>query len=93
MPLEELGAELLDVAVAPGSRLAGVEVFELRLPKGANISLVVRGDETFVPDAHTRLWTNDRLLVVTPGDQREATEARLRSVARYGRLAGWRGDV
>ncbi|CAM3982571.1 potassium/proton antiporter [Janibacter anophelis] len=93
MPLEELGAELLDVVVAPGSRLAGVEVFELRLPKGANISLVVRGDETFVPDAHTRLWTNDRLLVVTPGDQREATEARLRSVARYGRLAGWRGDV
>lgn len=93
MPLEELGAEMLEVAVPPGSRLAGVEVYELRLPKGANVSLVVRDDTTFVPDAHTRLWTHDRLLVVTPGSEREAVEARLRSVSRHGRLAGWRGDV
>lgn len=93
MPLEELGAELLEVVVSPGSRLAGVEVFELRLPKGANVSLVVRDEETFVPDSHTRLWPKDRLLVVTPGGQREATEQRFVSVSRHGRLAGWRRDV
>ena len=93
MPLEELGAEMLDVAVHEGSRLAGVEVYELRLPQGVNVSLVVRGAETFVPDAHTRLWTGDRLLVVTPGAQRERAEHRLRSVARHGRLAGWHRDV
>ena len=93
MPLEELGAEMLDVAVHEGSRLAGVEVYELRLPQGVNVSLVVRGAETFVPDAHTRLWTGDRLLVVTPGAVREATEARFRAVSRAGRLAGWRTDV
>lgn len=93
MPLEELGAQLLEIAVAPGSKLAGVEIYELRLPKGANVSLVVRDKETFVPDAHTRLWPNDRLLVVTPGDLREATEKRFRAVSANGRLAGWRGDV
>lgn len=93
MPLEELGAEMLEVAVPPGSRLAGVEIYELRLPKGANVSLVVRGEDTFVPDAHTRLWPQDRLLVVTPGGLREATEDRFQAVAKHGRLAGWRRDV
>ena len=33
----------------PGSRLAGVRVFELRLPEGANVTLVVREGESFVP--------------------------------------------
>ena len=56
-------------------------------------ALVVRDEATFVPDAHTRLWTGDRLLVVTPGAVREATEARFRAVSRAGRLAGWRIDV
>lgn len=93
VPLEQLGAEMLEVAVVPGSRLAGVEVYELRLPPGANVSLVVRDEATFVPDAHTRLLTGDRLLVVTPGAVREATEARFRAVSRAGRLAGWRTDV
>lgn len=93
VPLEQLGAEMLEVAVPPGSRLAGVEIYELRLPKGANVSLVVRDRDTLVPDAHTRLWTGDRLLVVTPGDVREATERRFRAVSRSGRLAGWRSNV
>jgi len=29
-------------------------------------------------------------LIVTPRNMREATESRLRAVARHGRLAGWR---
>ena len=33
-PLEELGAELIQVTVGPASRLHGVEIFELRLPAG-----------------------------------------------------------
>lgn len=93
VPLEQMGAEMLEVAVTRGSRLSGVEVYELRLPKGANVSLVVRDEQTFVPDAHTRLWAGDQLLVVTPGDSRAATEARLEEVNRHGRLAGWHRDV
>ena len=33
-PLERMGADLLQLEVPPGSRLAGVHVDELRLPVG-----------------------------------------------------------
>ena len=42
-PLTRLDADLLQVHVPPGSRLAGVEVVELSLPEGASVTLVVRG--------------------------------------------------
>ncbi len=93
VPLEQMGAEMLEVLVTPGSKLAGVEVYELRLPRRANVSLIVRGEDTFVPDAHTRLWTGDQLLVVTPGVARARTVARLEAVSRHGRLAGWHRTV
>src|SRR5665647_2763965 len=42
-PLDELGADVLQMTVGATSKLHGVEVFELRLPPGANVTLVVRG--------------------------------------------------
>ena len=53
-PLDELGAELLEIDIGPGSRIAGVRVFELRLPVGANVSLVVREGRSFVPQRQRR---------------------------------------
>ncbi len=88
-PLEELGAELLEVDIGPGSRIAGVRVFELRLPAGANISLVVRQGRSFVPREGDVLRTGDQLLVVAPSALREQVERRLHEVSRGGRLAGW----
>ena len=88
-PLERLAADLLHVRVLAGSRMHGVEVSELRLPAGASISLVVRDDTSFVPSGRTRLQLDDELLVVAPRRVRNATEERLRAVARHGRLAGW----
>jgi len=88
-PLEGIAADLLHVRVLAGSRLHGVEVTELRLPAGASVALVVRGPDSFVPDLRTRLTHGDEILVVTPRTLREDTEARLRAVARHGRLAGW----
>ncbi|MFQ6173420.1 potassium/proton antiporter [Oryzobacter sp. R7] len=88
-PLEELGAELLEVQVGPGSKVAGVRVFELRLPGGANVALVVREGHSFVPREGDVLRVGDRLLVVAPTALRETVEKRLRSVSRGGRLAGW----
>lgn len=90
-PLEELGAELLEVDVGPGSRIAGVRVFELRLPGGANISLVVREGRSFVPREGDVLRTGDQLLVVAPSALRTTVEQRLHEVSRGGRLAGWGG--
>src|SRR4051794_12294906 len=40
-PLETMGADVIQVTVGERSRLHGVEVFELRLPVGANVTLVV----------------------------------------------------
>lgn len=93
VPLEELRAEMLDIVVGEESRLAGVEVFELRLPKGANVTLVSRDGEAFVPSPRTILRRGDRLLVVATDDVRDAAEERLLAVSRQGRLAGWRRDL
>ena len=90
-PLERIAADLLQVTITAKSRMHGVEVGELRLPRGASISLIVREGQTLVPDRRTTLRRGDDLLVVTPRKVREATEARLRSVSVGGRLAQWLG--
>ncbi|TNY37295.1 potassium/proton antiporter [Thermomonospora catenispora] len=92
-PLEELKADLLEVRVPQHSRLAGVEIFELRLPPGASVTLVVREGRSFVPEPTTILRGGDTLLVVTTADVRHTTERRLRAVSRRGKLAGWFGET
>lgn len=88
-PLERIAADLLQVRISPVSHLHGVEVGELRLPRGASVSLVVRDGESLVPEARTVLRHGDDLLVVAPRGDREATEQRLRDVSARGRLANW----
>jgi potassium/hydrogen antiporter len=88
-PLGDLGADVLQVKVGDGSRLHGVEVFELRLPAGSHVTLVVRDGEGFVPGPATVLRHGDSLLVVTTAKARSQAERRIRQVSRQGRLAGW----
>ncbi|PRY42465.1 potassium/proton antiporter (CPA1 family) [Umezawaea tangerina] len=91
-PLDELGAELLQVRIQPGSKLHGVYLSELRLPPGATVSLVVRLDKGFTPQPTTRLQVDDQLLVVATEQARDATEKRLRSIDKAGRYARWKGE-
>lgn len=94
-PLERMRADLLQLEVPAGSRLAGVHIDELRLPVGAAVTLVLRDGVGFVPAPDTRIREGDSLLVVTTDAVRDATERRLRAVSRRGRLARWfdeRGD-
>nr|WP_042185821.1 potassium/proton antiporter [Kibdelosporangium sp. MJ126-NF4]CEL16910.1 sodium/hydrogen exchanger [Kibdelosporangium sp. MJ126-NF4]CTQ91861.1 sodium/hydrogen exchanger [Kibdelosporangium sp. MJ126-NF4] len=91
-PLDELGAELLQVKIPEGSRLHGVYLTELRLPPGATVSLVTRGGEAFTPESTTRLQAHDQILVVTTEQARSATERRIRAVDRAGRYARWQGE-
>ncbi|HEX8008132.1 MAG TPA: potassium/proton antiporter [Trebonia sp.] len=91
-PLEELHADLLQAQIPDGSRLHGVEVFELRLPAQASLALIVRGGRSLVPGPTTVLQAGDRLLIVAPAAVRERTERRLRAVSRAGKLAGWFGE-
>ncbi len=92
-PLEEMGADLLQVTVPADSRLHGVYVDELRLPPGAQLTLVVRGGAALVPDRGTQLLVGDQVLVVATAAVRDAAEARLRAVARAGKLARWYGET
>jgi cell volume regulation protein A len=88
-PLDTLRAALLDLDIPAGSNLAGTYVGELPLPVGAVVSLVVRSGHSIVPDRHTRIKVNDRLLIVATESARASTEHVLRSVSRSGRLADW----
>ncbi|MET0694659.1 MAG: potassium/proton antiporter [Propionibacteriaceae bacterium] len=89
-PLDRISADMLQVRITPGSRLAGVEVGELRLPKDTVVSLVIRDSRPFTPPPRERIKVGDELLIVTPTAQRQVTEERLRALSRGGRLAGWR---
>jgi potassium/hydrogen antiporter len=91
-PLEDLDAEVLQLSIPPGSLLHGVEIFELRLPRGAAVTLVVRDGVSFVPTDETELRRGDALLVVTTASARVEAERRLRAVSRRGKLAAWYGD-
>jgi cell volume regulation protein A len=88
-PLERVAADLLQVTIAPTSKMHGVEVGELRLPPGSSVSMIVRDGETLVPERRTVLKVGDDLLVVAPRKQRQKTEERLRQVSARGRLAQW----
>jgi cell volume regulation protein A len=88
-PLTRLDADLLQLSVPSGSLLTGVELFELRLPTGAAVMLVVRDDSAFVPTPTTALRAGDELIVVTLESLRSEVEQRFHAVSRAGRLAGW----
>ncbi|MGP3735306.1 potassium/proton antiporter [Streptomyces sp. GDS52] len=90
-PLERLRGHLLSVDIPQESKMHGVEVAELRLPKGAAVTLVVRGGTSFVPLPTTMLRHGDELLVVATDPVRDATERRLRAVGQGGKLADWLG--
>lgn len=90
--LDEMAADMMTVAVPEGSRLNGLYLAELRLPPASVVSLVLRGDSRLVPDEQTRIQAGDQLLLVVASEQREATERRVRALARSGRLAAWFDD-
>lgn len=91
-PLDEIDAVLLQVHVPrKDSHLIGCTVRELRLPRNAFISLIIRGDESSVPHASTSLMGGDELLLVTPEAERRSVEERLTEIGRAGRLARWNG--
>jgi cell volume regulation protein A len=91
-PLEDLDADVLQLRIPPGSLLHGVEIFELRLPRGAAVTLVVRDGVSFVPTNETQLRRGDALLIITTASARMEAERRLRAVSRRGKLAAWYGE-
>jgi cell volume regulation protein A len=91
-PLGSIDADLLQFAVPRGSRLQGVAMWELRLPPGAVVSVIVRDDQPIVPGGRTTLRAGDQLLLIVPSKARRQVERRLLAVHRAGRLASWLGE-
>jgi cell volume regulation protein A len=91
-PFEDIGATMVTFDIPPGSRLAGVEVAELRLPGDAVLALILRDGALFVPRPETGLRHGDHLLLAVTDEHRGAVERRLRAVSRAGRLAAWLGE-
>ena len=89
-PLDQISADLLQVRAPRGSRLAGIEVSELRLPPNTVVSLIIRNASPFNPATGERIKIGDELLIVTPTSSRQVAEDRLHDLARAGRLARWR---
>lgn len=92
-PLEDMHADLLQTSVPENSQLVGVYLSDLRLPKGATVTLVVRDGSPLTPVDRTVLRPGDQMLIVVPTEVRQATENRLRAVSRAGRLARWYGET
>ncbi len=88
-PLDRIQSDFMQIKVPPGSKLHGVTVQELRLPKLAVVALIVRGGEALTPTASDRVQVGDELLLVVPSKRRQEVEDRLTDIGRRGRLAGW----
>ena len=91
-PLDTIKADMMQVHVPPGSRLHGVSVRELRLPRNTVVSLIVRGEEPFSPRPDDLIKSGDDLLVVTQAADRRRVERRFISISRSGRLARWKEE-
>jgi potassium/hydrogen antiporter len=92
-PLEDIGGSVLQFTVPERSRLRNVTVDELRLPRGAAVTLILRNGVTMVPEPTTTFAAGDHLLVVSTAEAQAEAERRLGAVSRQGRLAAWLEDT
>ena len=93
-PLEEMGADLLQLTVREGVA-AGRRVRRgaAAAARGAAHPGRAGAAGAWCRTADTYLLTGDSLLVVATSASRAAAEARLRAVARHGKLARWRAPA
>ena len=89
-PLDNIKADMMQVHVAEGSKLHGVSIREIRLPKNSVVSLIVRDGTPFAPTPDDLVKVGDDVLIVTAAGDRRRVEARFKSLSQFGRLARWR---
>ncbi|MFL5822090.1 MAG: potassium/proton antiporter [Solirubrobacteraceae bacterium] len=59
--IRQLGAEVLEHAIAPGDAIAEAHVRDLGLPRDALVNVIVRGEKAIPPRGSTRLRVGDEL--------------------------------
>lgn len=67
-PMDEQRADLIKITLSGPSLLTQLPLRDIQFPEHSQISLVMRGDESFVPSGKTRLQNADQLLVVIPAE-------------------------
>lgn len=88
-PLEGINASLVQFTVPKQGQLVGMWGTDLRLPPGAVVSMVVRGQEIIVPDATLRLRCGDQLVMAVKSGLEEQVQGRLTLLNQHGPLARW----
>lgn len=88
-PMEGLNASMLQFEVPEGTKLIGMYVADLRLPRGAVLSMLIRGKEILVADGQMRLKEGDHMVLAVPNGVLERTQNRLELLAEHGGLARW----
>ena len=69
-------SELLELTIPADAAVVGKQVVDLRLPEGALIILMQKGDDRFVPCGSTVIEAGDTLLLLTTDDLVESVRAR-----------------
>lgn len=77
MQLESSGAHLVEVTLAPGSPVAGVELAQVGMPREATVVAIVRRAHVVVPRGDTVLEVGDEVLVLTSPEAEEEVRALL----------------
>ncbi|VAX17198.1 hypothetical protein MNBD_NITROSPINAE01-1117 [hydrothermal vent metagenome] len=62
-------AELIEYDVASGTPVAGKTLAEAKLPRGAVVGTILKGDATIIPDGSTILEVGSRVVVVATSEK------------------------
>ncbi|MGO1385028.1 MAG: potassium/proton antiporter, partial [Arachnia sp.] len=88
-PMEGLNASMLQFEVPDDTKLIGLYVADLRLPRGAVMSMLIRGKTILVAEPQLRLRSGDHMVLAVPNSVLERTQNRLELLAQHGSLARW----
>ncbi len=88
-PLEGINASLVQFQVPDTGRLVGMWVHDLRLPRGAVVSMIIRDKKILIPDRTLRLQGRDELLLAVDSGLVERVQGRLTLINEHGPLARW----
>lgn len=69
-------AAVLEIEVR--EKLSGKMIRELKMPKGAIIGAILRGDDCLIPKGDTKIYTGDKLLVITTWGEMDRVEKALK---------------
>ena len=81
MWLRDVDADIVDYVVLPKSSLVNKTVQDLRLPEGAILAMISRGNKLIAPRGSTELRPHDHLFIIAGAESRQALDRALNQVS------------